>query len=310
MNYTPEQLQNAIEAGLPPASRELSALVRLSRRLFSLRPEPPSAAASDRMAARFESVLSRRHRPWFAALVPARGTLDQRPGLIQRLAASALVLSAAGGATSAATGVTPAEAGRAVVQLAGDLVANLSPHGVFQGLEPVVPPPAQADSGEPGAGDGNATAEPPAKDPEAVPATGPDARLPAPPADAPAPPAATPTPALSPTPATPPPTPTSTPAPPSPAPGANPSPAAPGTEPGPPAPSPAPPTAQPPVSPPAATPTPTPTVAPPPAPGATDDGAAEGDDWGEEDDEEDEPEEAHKPEGEEEEEPEDEEPTP
>jgi|GEM_PF-5010135 len=174
MTYTPEQLQNAFEAGLVPPGRELSALVRLARRLVILRPAAPAEDASRRMAARFEEVMAGRRRRSFAIWLPflAAGETS-RSRLAHRFAAGALAASLLGGATSTATGVSPAEAVRGAVRLADSAVSNLAPHLELGRRGPVAPPldtqseaalegdhPAGEPAPDPGAAADNAEAPP------------------------------------------------------------------------------------------------------------------------------------------------------
>ncbi|MGE0601743.1 MAG: hypothetical protein AB7J35_20020 [Dehalococcoidia bacterium] len=127
MSYTPDQLNNVIESGLAPRDPEIAGLARLANRLAYLAPAGPSSAASDRMALRFEAVMAGRHRRGWLALLgfaPAGG----RPSLVQRLAAGTAVIGLLGGATSAATGVSPAEAARGTAHFVASAIANLTPN--------------------------------------------------------------------------------------------------------------------------------------------------------------------------------------
>lgn len=145
MNHSPDQLHNAIETGLATGDAELSALVRLTRRLFSLQPAEPSTDASRRMSNRFEAVMAGERPNRFGAWLPFGSPATARPSLVQRFAAGALFLSAVGGATSVATGISPAEAARATVRIVASATANLAPHTFVQELTSPDPTPASTD---------------------------------------------------------------------------------------------------------------------------------------------------------------------
>ncbi|MGE3074633.1 MAG: hypothetical protein AB7N24_00775 [Dehalococcoidia bacterium] len=157
MSYTPDQLNNAIESGLAPRDPEIAGLARLAGRLAYLSPAGPSAAASDRMALRFEAVMAGEHRRGWLALVgftPAGRPLS----FAHRLAAGVALVGLLGGATSVATGVSPAEAARGTAHFIASAIANLAPNedagfapDTATGLEPDGPVATQASADNNGA---------------------------------------------------------------------------------------------------------------------------------------------------------------
>ncbi len=150
MTYTPDQLHNAIEAGITPNDFELASLVRLAGRLGDLRPPGPSIEATQRMSERFEALMAGEKRSWLAGWLTfgaSRGSNSgQRPSFVQRMAAGALVVTAVGGTTSVVTGVSPAEAARATVQFVASAAANLAPHTVLNDFEITTDPPPTANN--------------------------------------------------------------------------------------------------------------------------------------------------------------------
>lgn len=139
MTFTPDQLHHAIESHLPPADGDLSLLVRLAGRLRFLEPPGPSVEASGRMTARFESVIAGEPQRFLDGWSAPAGV---RPTLAQCFAGGALLLSALGGATSVATGVSPSEATGATVRFVAHTVRNLAPHASVEPLAkwPAIPP--------------------------------------------------------------------------------------------------------------------------------------------------------------------------
>ena len=161
MSYTPDQLHAAIESGLAPRDPEIAGLARLAGRLAYLSPSGPSSSASARMALRFEAVMAGQHHRGFLALL-GFASAGHRPSLVQRLAAGAAVAGLLGGATSAATGVSPAEAALGTAHFVASAIANLAPNNEaayipeqgFAGLEIGAPsadsPEVTPDNGTPG----------------------------------------------------------------------------------------------------------------------------------------------------------------
>jgi hypothetical protein len=123
----PQLLDDLIERRLSisPAMGEAAALARLAFDCGGIAVAGPDAAAATRMRARFGAMVEGRRRRGLAALLA--GGIGARP-LQQKLAAAALALTVAGGATSYTTGVTPFEAAESVVGFVRSVVVNVMPN--------------------------------------------------------------------------------------------------------------------------------------------------------------------------------------
>jgi hypothetical protein len=109
---------------ITPSMGEVAALARLAFDCGGIVVAGPDAATAARMRARFGATVAGRRRGLAALLA---GGIGSRP-LHQKLAAAALALTVAGGATSYTTGVTPIEAAEGVVDFVRSVVVNVMPN--------------------------------------------------------------------------------------------------------------------------------------------------------------------------------------
>lgn len=147
---SPELLHDVIERRVfADASSFEGQLASLAWDCRAIRVAGPSAAVEERLRARITRfpVAERRALAWW------QGWLGPDRPLTQRLAALALTVGLAGGGTSAATGVSPAEFASDTATLMHSIVVNLNPareEGSPQSGEaaavsptpPATPPPA------------------------------------------------------------------------------------------------------------------------------------------------------------------------
>lgn len=122
----PQLLEDLIErrVSTTPSMGEVAALARLAYDCGGIAVAGPDAAAAARMRARFGATVEGRRRGLAALLA---GGIGSRP-LQQKLAAAALALTVAGGATSYTTGVTPIEAAEGLVGFVRSVVVNVMPN--------------------------------------------------------------------------------------------------------------------------------------------------------------------------------------
>lgn len=151
MSISPDLLNDALEGRtvLGASHTEAAGLVRLATAVRRLEPPGPGPAARARMRADFEQVMAGRRRRPLGIVLPWLGAGGQPRPLIQRLAAGAMLLAAAGSAGTAAAGSNPVNATVAVVRFAGNLAVNLDPN---RENHLTTPTPTQNPSGERGVG--------------------------------------------------------------------------------------------------------------------------------------------------------------
>jgi hypothetical protein len=126
----PQLLEDLIEGRLLAAPRmgQAGALARLAADCRQLRVAGPDALAAARMRRRYVAYIGGEHAGlgrWLSGWLGA-GPLA-RP-LRERLAAGVMLVAAAGGSVSYATGVAPQEAMSGLADLAGSVLVNLAPH--------------------------------------------------------------------------------------------------------------------------------------------------------------------------------------
>lgn len=122
----PQLLDDLLErrVSITPSMGEVAALARLAFDCGGIAVAGPDAAAAARMRARFGATVEGRRRGFSALLAGGIGARR----LHQKLAAAALALTVAGGATSYMTGVTPMEAADGVVGFVRSVVVNVMPN--------------------------------------------------------------------------------------------------------------------------------------------------------------------------------------
>lgn len=172
MDEFADRLDEVLAGRRVPASseHELRDLANLASAVTAVPLPGPSAEALARLRGRFERTTAGRANPWADALFGWLGFGPAARPFTQRLAAGIAALAIGGGAAGAATGVSPAEAGQAVVNFAGAAIRNLDPRddggsnttptpdaGSSPTATPTEPAPT-AEAGEPtpapGGGDG------------------------------------------------------------------------------------------------------------------------------------------------------------
>ncbi len=134
----PQLLDDLIERRLAisPGMGEAAALARLAYDCRGLTVAGPGPEAGARMRARFSATMDRDGRRGFVALLG--GGMGARP-LRHKVAAAALALTVAGGATSYTTGISPLEAADSAAGFMRSVVVNMMPNGSSESEGAVTP---------------------------------------------------------------------------------------------------------------------------------------------------------------------------
>jgi hypothetical protein len=150
---SPQLLDDLIEGRLlaVPRMGEAAKLARLAADCRQLRLPGPDAFAATRMRRRYAAYLGGEHAGIGRWLFGWLGAGPMARPLRERLAAGVMLVAAAGGSASYATGVTPREAIADAGEVAASLLANLAPHDGVGG-ELSIGPATAASTGTPAAG--------------------------------------------------------------------------------------------------------------------------------------------------------------
>ncbi len=126
---SPQLLDDLIEGRLLAAPRmgEAATLARLAADCRQLRLPGPDAFAATRMRRRYAAYLSGEHSGIGRWLFGWLGAGPLARPLRERLAAGVMIVAAAGGSASYATGITPLEAAGELGRLAASIAVNLDP---------------------------------------------------------------------------------------------------------------------------------------------------------------------------------------